>query len=211
MVSRLSAAVVCMLASTCEEDREDLIENMPVVFILDESGGESLTHRGPLQAGCSDRVHRVDSFGDRHAHVRLAKLIYETQQFITEGGHRRRFLSRTAADERARFALNLHAIVLMLKQHAQCGFDAVVVEFLDAEPQQRARPVESLRDRGRLLEAEFANRANESCGLGSEPLIQLRHLELNDVALLFGAGKIDEQMQASAPQSLRQLAGAIRR
>src|SRR5579872_6252862 len=171
MRSRLSPAIVRMFRTAREESRKNLIENMAVVFIFDEGGGERLAHRCPLEARRKDRIHRVDSFGDRYSHPRLAKLVYETEQLIAKRGHRSRILSRSAAGNRARFALDFRAIVFMLKQHAECGFDAIVVEFLDTETEQRARPVQSFGDRGRFLEAEFANRADESCGLGREALI----------------------------------------
>ena len=51
---------------------------------------------------------------------------------------------------------------------------------------------------------------NRAASVG-EALVQSRHFELHDAAFLLGAGKIDEQMQASPAQRLRQFAHAIRR
>ena len=74
---------------------------------------------------------------------------------------------------------------------------------------KRARPVERLGDRGRLVEPELAHRADEARGIGGELRVEVRHLELDDAPFLFETGKVDEQMEAAAAQRLRQFARAV--
>src|SRR5271170_5389899 len=97
----------------------------------------------------------------------------------------------------------------MLEQHAQCGAHRVGIEFADAQAHERARPVQSLRNRRRLAQSELANRTDKSRRLGRQLRVEVRHLELDNFSLLLSAGKVDEQMATGAPQRLEQLTPAI--
>src|SRR5437764_490188 len=61
-------------------------------------------------------------------------------------------LSSSASGERAALALDLGAVVLVLEQDAQRGTERRRVELFHAEAQERARPVESLGYRRRLMQ-----------------------------------------------------------
>src|SRR5579862_838777 len=84
----LAPSVVDGSTRAAEERHEQLFEDLAVVLVLYERGGQCLAHRGALKSGRADCVHRVESFGDRDPHARAAQLIDEAQEFVAQRSHR---------------------------------------------------------------------------------------------------------------------------
>ena len=79
------------------------------------------------------------------------------------------------------------------------------------EVDERARPVDRLGDRRRLLELERADRAHDARDLVGERFVDLGDAHAHDVLLALETRVVDVQVEAAALERLRQLAGVVRR
>ena len=84
------------------------------------------------------------------------------------------------------------------------------VEVLGAEQQQRARPVDRLGDRRRLLEVELAHLLHDPDELARDRLAQLGRVQPHDLQLVLDVRVVEPQVQAAALERLRQLARVVR-
>ena len=86
----------------------------------------------------------------------------------------------------------------------------LLVDVVGAEQQQRARPVDRLRDRGRLLEVELAHLRDHLDELRRDRLGQLGRVQAHDRQLVLALGVVEPQVEAAALERLRQLARVVR-
>src|SRR3954454_19221268 len=87
--------------------------------------------------------------------------------------------------------------------------EGLLVDVLGAEQQQRARPVDRLRDRGRLLEVELADELDELDELARALVVELGRVEAHDLELVLERGVVEPQIQAAALERLGELAGVV--
>src|SRR4051794_28854776 len=85
----------------------------------------------------------------------------------------------------------------------------LVVDVVGAQQQQRARPVDRLGDRGRLLEIELADHRDDLDELARDGLRQLRGVHADDLQLALGRRVVQPQVQAAALERLGQLARVV--
>ena len=83
-------------------------------------------------------------------------------------------------------------------------------DVLGAEQQQRARPVDRLRDRGRLLEVELAHHLDDLDEPLGHLLGQLGRVQADDLELVLARGVVEPQVQAAPLERLGQLARVVR-
>ena len=83
------------------------------------------------------------------------------------------------------------------------------VELAHAERTEAARPVERLGDARRLAELELAEARHEPRHLHAQPLVELGHLEGDDLGLDLDAGEVDEEVETAPDEGLGELAGAV--
>ena len=83
------------------------------------------------------------------------------------------------------------------------------VDVVGAEQQQRARPVDRLRDRRRLLEVELADHADHLDELARDRLRQLGRVQADDLELVLEPRVVEPQVQAAALERLGQLARVV--
>ena len=83
------------------------------------------------------------------------------------------------------------------------------IELVYAERAEAAGPVERLGDARRLPEVELPETRHEARHLHAEPLVELGHLERDDLGLGVGAREIDEQMEAPPDERLGELARPV--
>ena len=100
---------------------------------------------------------------------------------------------------------------LVLQQHVQRLAEHLGRDLVAAEVQQRAGPVDRLRDRRRLLQVDVADRADDLGDLLRERVVDLGHADPHDLLLALDVGVVDVQEQAAALQRLRQLTRVVRR
>ena len=100
---------------------------------------------------------------------------------------------------------------LVLEQDVQGLLGDLLVDRLDVEQHQRARPVERLRHARRLLEVELADRADDAGDLVGEVVGDARHLGEHDLLLALERRVVDVEVEAAPLQRLGQLAGVVRR
>ena len=98
----------------------------------------------------------------------------------------------------------------MLDDDRQRRAEDVGVDVVGAEQQQRARPVDRLRDRGRLLEVELAHHVDDLDEPLRDLLGQLGRVQAHDLELVLGRGVVEPQVQAAALERLGQLARVVR-
>src|SRR5215813_3668903 len=110
--------------------------------------------------------------------------------------------------QRAAHALE---VLFVLHEHGQRRLNELGVQRLRVEDDERARPVERLRDRWRLAEVEPADLLNGGHDLARELRRDFRHLEPDDLQLLGRSGKVDEEMQAAALEAVGELPRIVRR
>ena len=126
-------------------------------------------------------------------------------------GRSRRGQVTTAGVGHLQLLAGLGDVGLVLEQHVQRLADDLGVDLGLPEEQQRARPVDGLGDRRRLLQLELADRAHDARDLVGEVLVDLGHAHPHDLLLPLDVGVVDVQVEAATLQRLRQLAGVVRR
>ena len=100
---------------------------------------------------------------------------------------------------------------LVLQQHVQRLADHLGRDLRAAEVDERAGPVDRLRDRRRLLQVELADRPHDARDLLGELVVDLGHPHPHDLLLALDVGVVDVQEEAAALQRLGELAGVVRR
>src|SRR4051812_22249006 len=100
---------------------------------------------------------------------------------------------------------------LVLEQDVQRLLGLVGVDVLDAQQQERARPVDRLGNRRMLLQLQRAQRADDARDLVGEMLADARHPREHDLLLTVELGIVDVQEQAAPLERLAQLARVVRR
>src|SRR5262245_61405112 len=93
-------------------------------------------------------------------------------------------------------------VCLVLQQDVQRLLRLLRVDGVDAEQDERARPIEGLRDRRRLLELELPDRPHDARDLVGEVLTDLGDLGENDLLLSVEVRVVDMQVEATALQRL---------
>src|SRR3954452_16366550 len=86
----------------------------------------------------------------------------------------------------------------------------LVVDVVGAEEQQRARPVDGLGDRRRLLQVELADHRDDLDELARDRVVELGRVELDDLKLVLELRVVEPQVQAAALQRLGELARVVR-
>src|ERR687897_1045981 len=126
-------------------------------------------------------------------------------------GGARASCSRFASQRRVLLELlgGLGDVALVLEEDVCGAGGGGGVDLLDAEQKQRARPVERLRHRGRLLQLELADRADDARHLVGQVVGDARHLGQHDLALAVEVGVVDVQEQAAPLEGLGQLTGVV--
>src|SRR6516162_9750732 len=115
--------------------------------------------------------------------------------------------SRLADDGRlvdAELLARLADVALVLQQHVQRVAEHLGRDLVAAEVHQRARPVDRLRDRRRLLEVEVANRVDDLGDLFGERAVDLGHADAHDLLFAVDVGVVDVQEEAPPLQCLRE-------
>ena len=98
----------------------------------------------------------------------------------------------------------------MLDDHAHRALEHVAVDVLGAEQQQRARPVDRLRDRRRLLEVEVAHHVHDLHELARHVLGEVGGVQAHDLQLALDVRVVEPQVEAAALERLGQLARVVR-
>src|SRR5437868_12837712 len=96
-------------------------------------------------------------------------------------------------------------VALVLQQDVHSARRRVGVDVLDAEQQQRARPVKRLGHRRRLLELELTDGANDASDLIREVLRDVGNLGEDDLLLALEIRVVDVEVQATTLQRLGEL------
>ena len=86
----------------------------------------------------------------------------------------------------------------------------VLRDVVGAEQQQRARPVDRLRDRGRLLEVELADLVDDVDELACDGLGELGRVQADYLQFVLGGRVVEPQVQAAALERLGELARVVR-
>ena len=97
----------------------------------------------------------------------------------------------------------------VLEDDAEGVVDRLVVEVVDLQRDQRARPVDGLRDGRRLLELELAQPADGGDELLGDLGLELGHLRQHDLPLAGGVRVVEVQVEAAPLEGLRQLAARV--
>src|SRR5829696_2555343 len=105
----------------------------------------------------------------------------------------------------------LRDVALVLEQDVRGARRRRCVDLLDAEQQERARPVDRLGHRGRLLQLELPDRAHDAGHLVGQGVGDAGNLREHDLALTVQIRVVDVEEQAAPLQRLGQLAGVVRR
>src|SRR3954447_5701276 len=87
--------------------------------------------------------------------------------------------------------------------------EGLLVDVLCAEQQQRARPVDRLRDRGRLLEVELADELHELDELARDLVVEVGRVEVDDLELVLERRVVEPQVEATPLQRLGELARVV--
>src|SRR4051794_17217939 len=87
--------------------------------------------------------------------------------------------------------------------------EGLLVDVLGAEQQQRARPVDRLRDRGRLLEVELADELHELDELARDLVVEVGRVQVHDLELVLQARVVEPEIQAAALERLGELARVV--
>ena len=98
----------------------------------------------------------------------------------------------------------------MLDDDAQRLLEHVLVDVLGAQQEQRARPVDRLGDRGRLLQVQAAHHLHDLDQLARHLLVQLGRVQAHDLQLALHVGVVEPQVEAAALERLGQLARVVR-
>src|SRR4051812_45666553 len=87
--------------------------------------------------------------------------------------------------------------------------EGLLVDVLGAEQEQRARPVDRLRDRGWLLEVELADELDELHELARDLVVEVGRVQVHDLELVLERGVVEPQIEAAALERLGELAGVV--
>src|SRR4030095_13160053 len=85
----------------------------------------------------------------------------------------------------------------------------VMSEVFEFEQCKRAYPVERLTDARRLFQVQLAQAVQQTDDFFGKLIADVGNLELDDLHLALGVGKIDIKMQAAALQGVRHFAAII--
>ena len=88
--------------------------------------------------------------------------------------------------------------------------EGLAVDVVGAHQQQRARPVDRLGDRGRLLQVELADHLDDLDQPPGERLVELRRVQADDLHLALELGVVEPEVEAAPLQRLGQLARVVR-
>src|SRR5262245_18771251 len=94
---------------------------------------------------------------------------------------------------------------LVLEQHVERLADDLRVDLVHAEVQQRAGPVDGLRDRRSLLQLQLTHGPDDPRHLLCELVVDLGDTDPHDVLLALEVGVVEMEVQAAPLQRLRQL------
>src|SRR3954454_18327629 len=86
----------------------------------------------------------------------------------------------------------------------------LLVDVVGAEQQQRARPVDRLGDRGRLLEIELADHRDDLDELARDGVVEVGRVELDDLELVLELRVVEPEIETAALERLGQLARVVR-
>ena len=221
-----------------EVDVEDGVERAAVPEALHQRRREHLAERVPFgQRDLLDAAHRVEVLGHRDREPRRPQLVDEALQDVEHhavahsrrdlqlvAGHRVRTASRSARghprDAGSPVPIfgvstsSLRALAMSVWYFSRtcsvssitCGVDRAV-----AQVQQRAGPVDRLRDRRRLLDVQRADRTHDLRDLLGERVVDLGHAHPHDLLLALEIRVVDVQVEAPPLQRLRELTGVVRR
>ena len=101
-------------------------------------------------------------------------------------------------------------VLAVLEHRAERLLDDLGVDLLAAERGERVRPVDRLRDAGRLREVEHAQPAHEGRGLGGELLRDAGHAQPHDLDLPLERGVADPVEERAPLERVVELARAVR-
>ena len=106
-----------------------------------------------------------------------------------------------------------HALLVLavLQDRAERRVDRLLVEPRRAERRERLRPVDRLRDTGRLVELEVAQRLDRGRDVARERVGNLRRAQPDDRELALEVGMRDPVVEAAALQRVVHVARAVRR
>src|SRR2546423_4571148 len=88
-------------------------------------------------------------------------------------------------------------VALVLEEHVERPADHVGRHPLHPEVDQRAGPVDGLRDRRRLLQVELADGAHDAGDLVGQGGVDARHPHPHDLLLPLGVGVVEVEEQAA--------------
>ena len=97
----------------------------------------------------------------------------------------------------------------MLDDDAHRALEHRLVDVVCAEQQQCARPVDRLRDRGRLLQVEVAHHVHDLDELARHLLGDLRRVQAHDLELALHVGVVEPEVEAAPLQRLGELARVV--
>src|SRR3954452_14437876 len=120
--------------------------------------------------------------------------------------------------EDATAAAQLHAHALghdvevgaVLHDDRKGALEHGLVDVVGPEQDQRARPVDQLRDRRRLLQVEPAHHVHDLDELARHVLAQLGSVEADDLELALDVRVVEPEVEAASLEGLGQLAGVVR-
>src|SRR5438128_3486877 len=105
--------------------------------------------------------------------------------------------------------LRLADVTLVLEDGGECLGDQLLIERLQVEQRERARPVERLADARGLLQVELADAVHDRDHVRRQPFGDSRDLETDDLELLRPIREVDEEMQAAALERVRHLTRVV--
>ena len=186
-----------------EEALEHEVEDAPVLGRLGErgrEGGAEVARAGPRHR--LQRGERVVELGRPDRHPLGAQRLSELEDAGVEAHAVAPSRTPTRSATVSRSVRCLTMIDIVVAEH-------VLVDVVGAEQQQRARPVDRLGDRRRLLEIELADLVDDLDELARDRLRQLGRMQADDLELVLGARVVEPQVQAAALERLGQLARVV--
>src|SRR3954454_20319285 len=87
--------------------------------------------------------------------------------------------------------------------------EGLLVDVLGAEQQEPPRPVDRLRDRGRLLEVELADELHELDELARDLVVEVGRVQVDDLELVLERRVVEPQVQAAALEGLGEFARVV--
>jgi hypothetical protein len=105
----------------------------------------------------------------------------------------------------------LRDVGLVLEEDVERLLGGLLVDRVDVEQQQGARPVEGLGHARRLLQVEHADRADDAAHLVGEVLGDAGDLGEDDLLLALHRRVVDVEVEAAPLERLGELTGVVRR